>query len=79
MAKLKRTMDCGCIIGQDYDGTLTIRYCPKHKAAPDLYEAAKEVMDTLEQYGGSIVPHLMDTDENAGQRLREALAKAGSK
>ena len=28
----------------------------------------------LERYGPSIVPHLMDTDQNAGQRMREALA-----
>jgi hypothetical protein len=45
-------------------------------AAPDLLSAAKEVMDTLAKFGGSIVPHLLDTDMNAGQRLRDAIAKA---
>jgi hypothetical protein len=48
-------------------------------AAPDMYEAAKKVMTALEKHGGSIVPHLMDTDDNAGQELREALAKAEGK
>lgn len=37
-------------------------------------EPAAEVMDILESYGEGIVAHLMDTDDNAGQRLREALA-----
>lgn len=45
-------------------------------AAPDLYKNAKEVMAALEEHGASIVPHLLDTDDNAGQRLREAIAKA---
>jgi hypothetical protein len=34
---------------------------------------ARSVMDALAEYGPSIVPHLMDTDENAGERLRAAL------
>jgi hypothetical protein len=41
-----------------------------------LAEAAREVMDTLEEYGPSIVPHLLDTDQNAGQRLRDLLARS---
>lgn len=48
-------------------------------SAPDMFEAAKEVMSALEEHGPSIVPHLVDTDENAGQRLREAIAKAEGK
>jgi hypothetical protein len=39
-----------------------------------LATAAKRVMDLLEQHGPSIVPHLMDDDDNAGQRLRELIA-----
>ena len=42
----------------------------------ELRKAAKEVMDSLAEYGPSIVPHLMDTDDNAGERLRQAIAKA---
>jgi len=37
-----------------------------------LSMAAYVVMDLLKQHGKSIVPHLIDTDENPGQRLREA-------
>ena len=39
----------------------------------ELRDAAREVMEDLERYGPSIVPHLLDTDDNAGQRLRKAL------
>lgn len=48
-------------------------------AAPDLLEAAKEVMECLEKHGASIVPHLLDSDDNPGQRLRDAIAKAESR
>jgi len=48
-------------------------------ASPELYEASKEVMALLKQYGGAIVPHLLDTDDNPGEFLRQALAKAGGK
>ena len=39
-----------------------------------LRGASSTVMRLLEEHGPSIVPHLMDTDETAGQRLRDALA-----
>ena len=42
----------------------------------ELLTAAKEVMELLQECGPSIVPHLLDTDQNAGQRLRSAIAKA---
>mgnify|MGYP001607469516 FL=1 len=41
-----------------------------------LLSAAKEVMNLLHTHGPEIVRHLMDTDENPGQRLRDAIAKA---
>lgn len=37
---------CGCKIVLVDNVTADIHYCPKHKSAPDLYEACKE----LEQY-----------------------------
>ena len=43
-----------------------------------LLQAAEEAMEALAEYGASIVPHLMDTDQNAGQRLRDAIAEANS-
>ena len=48
-------------------------------AAPELLKGAKAVMDMLKKNGPSIVPHLMDSDENAGQRLRDAIDKAEDK
>jgi len=35
---------------------------------------ARDVMNLLEEYGPSIVPHLLEDDESPGQFLREALA-----
>lgn len=40
-----------------------------------MADKGKRVMDLLEKHGGSIVPHLLDTDENAGQEFREALSE----
>ncbi len=37
-------------------------------------KAAEEVMKLLSENGASIVPHIIDTDDNPGQRLRNALA-----
>lgn len=39
-----------------------------------LWREADNVMKALTEYGASIVPHLLDTDDNAGQRLRDVLA-----
>lgn len=41
----------------------------------EMAGASSRVMNLLEKHGAGIVPHLLDTDENAGQFLREALAK----
>ena len=41
-----------------------------------LLKYAKAVMQTLEEHGPSIVPHLMDTDDNDGERLRQAITNA---
>jgi hypothetical protein len=35
--------------------------------------AARAVMAHLSKYGSSIVPHLIDTDDNDGEYLRRAL------
>lgn len=37
-------MDCGCVVACDYDKTLAVRYCPKHKAAFALYEACVAII-----------------------------------
>ena len=38
--------------------------------------AAKAVMDDLEYFGPNIVPHLIDDDDNDGERLRELIGEA---
>ncbi|UTC28083.1 hypothetical protein GURKE_00510 [Brevundimonas phage vB_BpoS-Gurke] len=46
------------------------------QASRQLTRIAREamtVMSYLEKHGPSIVPHLMDSDDNPGQRLRDAL------
>lgn len=56
-----------------------VQYEPSETAADGqnaLLAAAKEVMELLQEHGPSIVPHLMDSDMNAGQRLRAAIARA---
>lgn len=60
-------------ISEDDDGSANGKLLA---AAPDLLKYAIKVMETLEKYGSSIVPHLMDTDDNDGQRLREVIKRA---
>lgn len=45
-------------------------------AVGELTAAASDVMSLLRDHGPAIVPHLMDSDQNAGQRLRDAIARA---
>ena len=40
MSKTLVIKACKCMVKKD-DGQVYIDYCPKHKAAPDLYEALK--------------------------------------
>ena len=77
MAKYKRVMECGCVIGLDYDDTLAIRYCPKHKAAPAMYGALKETEDMLQRI--SQLNHVIDIDGDfciLQTHIHKALAKA---
>lgn len=43
-------------------------------AAKAVVEDAGKIMALLSKYGKDIVPHLMDTDDNPGERIRRALA-----
>src|SRR5690606_25110569 len=57
----------------------------EHNALPSLLDEierwhrgaqhARAVMGRLEQPGRSIAPHLLDTDDTPGQRLREAMGE----
>ncbi len=49
------------------------RQAPSPSPIGSVDEHARAVMFMLREYGGRIVPHLMDTDDNAGQYLRRAL------
>ena len=41
----------------------------------EIAEHGRMVIGALEIHGSSIVPHLLDTDDNAGERLRKALER----
>lgn len=43
---------CGCIV-VDSPPNFRIKYCPKHDAAPAMYEALKELSDYLYALGGN--------------------------
>jgi hypothetical protein len=49
------------------------------EALPEIIRYAKLVMADLQEHGPSIVPHLLDNDDNDGERLRVALAKIEAK
>ena len=59
-----------------YQNHLYAKFVRLKAANAELVEHAGKVMELLKEHGPSIVPHLMDTDDNAGQYLRDALAKA---
>jgi len=74
---------CGCTIEDLGDGSHAINYCPKHKAAPDMYEALGRLIE---------VTDLLDTEEcdhdvgicwcsykNVRLNAAQALAKAEGK
>jgi len=48
MARLKKTMDCGCIIAVDYNDMVDIIYCPKHLAALETYEILRTLVEALQ-------------------------------
>lgn len=63
---------CGCrikIVGDLH--TSAIEYCPKHKAAPDMYEALKALM---KEYWMDTQPD--ETATNNWSNAQKALAKA---
>jgi hypothetical protein len=43
------------------------------EAAKCTEQCGRVVMEMLDEHGPSIVPHLIDTDDNVGQRLRNSL------
>jgi hypothetical protein len=70
MAEIVQT--CGCVVIWSRGKPLNsqIKYCPKHAAAPALYEALAEMVDRVEK-GGVIG---LDMDEDIIDESRAALA-----
>ena len=46
---MAKVCPCGCAVDKHYG----IHYCPKHKAAPDMYEALKELLWIAEATHGA--------------------------
>ncbi len=71
--------ECGCEIKVGYDLlNATITYCPKHKSAPDLYEALKKAHTLIT----SIIPNdlVSETAKHTMQKLIvKTLAKVDGK
>ncbi|KKN12482.1 hypothetical protein LCGC14_1016060 [marine sediment metagenome] len=62
---------CGCVIIQDRTADAYIVYCPKHKSAPDLYEALKALVAFDDTGGDGVSDHYILI-----RNAKEALAKA---
>jgi len=45
----KWTLSCGCSIFVEPNSSPLLNYCPKHKSAPDLYEACKMLLHAVER------------------------------
>lgn len=70
----KNVMVCGCIIIHDTTKPREkIDYCPKHRAAPDMYEALKAANNLLNGYTSA------NDNEQLKITIRMALAKAEGK
>lgn len=65
-------LECGCVIIQDRTADAYIVFCHNHQAAPDLYEAAKEIMERFN--GGTRFPLQSSCD-----KMNQALDKAEGK
>lgn len=63
--RVEQKFPCGCHIDEMIDGSYLIVYCPKHKAAPDMYEA----LEVIRKHGIGAAESLID----------QALAKAEGK
>ena len=63
---------CGCKVraseDEDVKNPYWIDYCPKHAAAPELYEAAKEMISAL---NGTY----LDDRQRAKEHLEQAISK----
>jgi len=68
-------MTCGCIVAVDYDDTLAIVYCPKHEAAPELYEALELTRNNLQTLSDAAL-HYKKTFSANLEILNQVLSEA---
>ena len=61
---------CGCMVMRDSLQRKYIQYCPKHAAAPDMYEALDNLLEAWDEWGVSSFP------DPFADMARAALAKA---
>ena len=66
-------LTCGCSAVRFVDGITGIKYCTKHKAAPDMYEALIALCSALMFLKGDLRKILGDTEYDA---LSKAYTKA---
>lgn len=45
--------ECGCIVVES-PPNFKIKYCPKHKAAPDMHEALKDWIERQDEWGNFV-------------------------
>ena len=80
MAKIKQTLKCGCVVAIDYNDMVQVDYCPKHKAAPMMYDALKALVNKFATAGiimGFTETHLTKELGDAKQALAAAEGKDG--
>jgi chromosome segregation ATPase len=81
MDALQSRLDIAVALGDQLSKDFDEARAERDRAVAQLCEQRKHasaVMAAIEQYGPGIVGHLLDTDDNAGEFLRRALAGEGS-
>jgi len=87
MSEMKHTpnpLPCGCGVmgraGFNAEGTLVeykglhIKFCPKHAAAPELYEALEKLLAVDDAWHGSVNSEMADARQKARAALRKVRA-----
>lgn len=76
MKKHTLGIDCDCMAQVDDNGEGHLDLCPLHGAAPELLEACKIALESLEKWG---LDEFNDKDSPGTYQLRKAIAKANGK
>jgi len=72
MARLKKVMDCGCIVGVDYDDSIKLIYCKRHQEQP-----VSPVDGELELTPEEMMPYIRGELENFAKDIVENFQKTG--